>query len=166
MTATVYSYLLVTLSDTWGGTKRDTVTFFYFEGRPKLTRTDTITANAFFDEISSYRFGEPNHRSLGGTVDTPVHNACRGNTHTSLTHRHTRALSHAHKAIIWGKRITLNMVILQWLNVTLIGCNIYFTTKYSEKICGISFTFYAWCNRCHVNNVPRLLCKHLEWEKK
>lgn len=83
----------------------------YFVGRSKLTRTNTVAANAFVNEISGYRLGEPDHCSLGGTVDTPVHNTCVEETHMSLTQTHTR------KAIIWDKRITMNMVILQRLNV-------------------------------------------------
>lgn len=78
------------------------MTWFYFAGRSKLTRTNTIAANALVNEIGCYRFGEPNHCSLGGTIDTPVHDTCVEETHMSLAHRHTRACTHTRKAEIRG----------------------------------------------------------------
>ncbi len=66
----------------------------FFSEHSKLTRTNTITANAFVDKISCDRFGEPDHCSLGGTIDTPVHNACVEETHMSLTHGYTHARAH------------------------------------------------------------------------
>ena len=145
---------LVTLSHQHS--KKDKVTFF-FVGRSKLTRTNTVAANAFLNEISGYRLGEPDHCSLGGTVDTPVHNTCVEETHMSLTQTHT----HAH-----AKQLS-EIRGLQWtwsyFN-DLMSCEIRPAVIYSDKICGRSFTFYAWCNWCHVYYVSWLLCQHLEWQ--
>lgn len=100
------------------------------KGLSKLTRTNTITANALLNEISRYRFGEPDHRSLGGTVDTPVHDTCVEETHMSLTHRRTGT----RRAIIGAKRITMNVVILQPLDVPLIGRSICYIVKRSVRV--------------------------------
>lgn len=162
MTSTRHCYLCGSnLAQQLRKIKKDIVIWFYFAGHLWLTRTNTIAANALLNIISSYRFGEPNHRSLGGTIDTPVHNTCVKETHMSHTHGHTQT----RKAMICDKRITMNMVILQRLNVPLIEQNICYRSMYSE-ICGRSFTFYAWCNRCHVNDVSWLFRQHLDWQNK
>lgn len=62
------------------------MTWLYFAGRSELTGTNTITANALVNEIGRYRFGEPDHCSLGGAIDAPVHNTCVEETHMSHTH--------------------------------------------------------------------------------
>lgn len=123
-----------------------------------LTRTNTVTANALLNEIRSYGLGEPNHCSLGGTIDTPVNNACVEETHLSLTHSHTQAKQ------LSEIRGLQRLAKLQRHHVPLSRNSSTSNCNKKKKIWGRSFTFYAWCNRCHVNNVSRLLCQHLEWQ--
>lgn len=58
----------------------------------KLTRTNTITANALLNKIGSYRLGEANHCGLGGAVHTSIHNTCVRETHVTHTHIYTQIM--------------------------------------------------------------------------
>lgn len=59
-----------------------------------------------------------------------------------------------------SKRIT--MVILQQLKGLLIKASFLSCCHLLKRSQVGSFTFYAWCNRCHVDNVSWLLCQHLK----